>query len=122
MARRERQKPVIVDGFPYLYWIREMPYDKLDAVPLRIVFRADFGHRSFCTITGLTNREYWHDFPIWNPDVTIAVTPRVVCNLIRYARTQGWDPVGTSANYSLATDNASLAFIRNDDSVNEKKD
>jgi hypothetical protein len=116
MTRRQRQKPVIVDGEPYLYWIRELPFDDADAVPLRVVLRADFGTRSFCTITGLTNREYWHDFPIWDPDVTISVTPKVVCNLIRFARTQGWNPVSTRTNFSIATDNASLSSIREDES------
>ncbi len=113
--RRTRPKPLIVDGEPYLYWIRELRYDSNGAVPLRVVVRADFGTRSFCTINGLSNREYWHDYPDWNPAACISLTPGVVCQLIRYTRTQGWEPTESRTNVVFSLDNSAIDPMHSSD-------
>lgn len=112
--RIKKQKPLMVDGNPYLYWVRELDYDKDGAVPLRVVVRADFGARSFCTITGLTNRARWHDYPDTCEGTPVALTPHVVCNLIRHAHAEGWTPNVLRTNIELCIDNSFLVEFGRD--------
>lgn len=108
-TRKPNPKRLEIDGNPYIYWVRALPYDETDAVPLRVVIRADFGNRSTCTFTGLKNRERWHDYPNWNQELTIAITPKVVCDLVHYAHGVGWEPLSDRANLTLVVDNAILS-------------
>ncbi len=108
-TRKSNPKRLQIDGNPYIYWVTELPYDETGAVPIRVAIRADFGNRSTCTFTGLKNRERWHDDPNWNPEMTIAITPKVVCDLVHYAHGSGWEPVGDRANLFLVVENALLS-------------
>ncbi len=99
-----RNKPLVVDGQRYLASVT-VTYD--DAVNLRVIFRADFGTRSFVTITGLHNFDYFHHYGHWsNEDYSetkdmIEITPRMLALLIQYARNQGWSPEFDKSNRHL---------------------
>jgi hypothetical protein len=108
-TRKSNPKRLEINGIPYIYWVRELPYDDTGAVPLSVVIRADFGTRSTCTFTGLKNRERWHDYPNWNQELAIAVTPKVVCDLVHFAHGAGWDPSGVRANLTLEIENSLLS-------------
>ena len=105
-TRKSNPKQLNIDGNSYIYWVRELPYDDTDAVPLNVVIRADYGSRSTCTLIGIRNRERWHDYPNWNPESVIAITPKVIRDLIHYAHRAGWDPASNRANLTLEIDNS----------------
>lgn len=108
-TRKTNPKRLVIQGNAYIYWVRQLPHDESGAVPLHVVVRADFGTRSTCTITGLHNRERWHDYPDWNHESVIAITPKVVCDLIHYAHNAGWNPSDVRTNLTFEVDNSFLS-------------
>ncbi len=98
-----------IDGRRFYYRVNELPFDESGAVPLQVGIRADFGTKSYCKVTGLTNREYWHDFPDWDPDAIIQITPRIFRKLILYGLSTGWDPASSHSNFTFAIDNSFVA-------------
>jgi len=55
------------------------------------------------------------DYPDFDPAKTFAITPRVMCELIRYALDNGWNPAYSKSQceIQLVTDNllAIIAYI-----------
>lgn len=72
--------------------------------------RAAFGEKALCVINGLINRSYWHDYPHVEEmrKRSIAITPRVVCEIIRWAHRSGWNPDADKSVLELQLDNQSL--------------
>lgn len=97
-----------------------------DVVPLRVTVRADFGTRSFVTIRGLQNYDYFHHYGHWAQEGhsaetdKIEITPRMLAALIHYAHDNGWSPESENSNRHLAITNidakALLAAYDQDDS------
>ncbi|WP_254512924.1 hypothetical protein [Anatilimnocola floriformis] len=98
----KKTRPYAIDGRDYSVSISATAIDFDGNVPLCVSFRAEFGNRSVCQVRGLTNRSFWHDYPENTP--RISLTPKIVCQLIRYAHVQGWDPVGSKSNMELSAD------------------
>ena len=111
MPRKSNRKSYFVDGDNYVASITECGYDETGAVRLRITVTAEFGTNSTCILEGLTNREFWHDYPDYDPGQTISITPKTVCELIRYARRNGWDPISSRSNQRIQLTNELLAEI-----------
>ena len=107
-------KPYDVDGKPYTVAISVADIDEQNCVHLRVTIRAEYGTRSFCTVKGLVNRSYWHDYP----DIeemrkrTISITPALICHIIRHALVTDWDPESDAQNQSLLLDNEFLAGLK----------
>jgi len=103
-----RNKPVVVDGRRYL---ASVTASYAETVQLRVTIRADFATRSFATIHGLRNFDYFHHYGNWsNEDYcestdTIAITPRMLAALIRYVRQNGWNPDSEIANRRIELTN-----------------
>jgi len=92
-----------IDGRQYFVSVSGGEIDAENNVHLRIAIQADFGHRSYCIVRGVTNRSFWHDYP--NVELmrenSISVTPRVVSNLIALAHSEGWNPEVSKSNFEL---------------------
>ena len=101
MPRKSKRKTYSVDGESYTASIVECGYDETGGVRLRVTATADFGTGSTCMLEGLTNREFWHDYPEFDRDQAISITPKTVCDLIRHARTHGWDPTTSKSNVRI---------------------
>lgn len=103
-----RRKPFVVDGQPYKASLTATIHKFVD---LRLTLQADFGNRSFCTIRGLRNFAYYFNYGYWNeddysePEQTVAVTPRMVAALIRFARHNGWSPESSVSNRQITITN-----------------
>jgi hypothetical protein len=82
-----------------------------DVVNLRVTIRADFGTRSFVTITGLHNFDYYDHYGYWSKEGfsettdLIEITPRMLVALIRYAHDNGWEPETIRSNQHLELTN-----------------
>jgi hypothetical protein len=99
-----QRKPFIVDG--HRYEVSVTASYEAD-VKLRVTIRAGFGNHSCCTIRGLRNFDYYHNYGYWNDEAfsevndTISITPRFIASLIRYARHNGWSPDTSKSNLQL---------------------
>jgi hypothetical protein len=96
--------------------------DALGDVPLRISIRAHFGTRSCCTVRGLTNRCFWHDYPEIEEmrRNAVSITPRHVCALIVMAHSKGWNPETSKSSFDLpATREDIRALIAEQATANE---
>ena len=111
MSRKSNRKSYIVDGDNYVASIAECGYDESGGLRLRVTVTADFGTKSTCMFEGLINREYWHDYPDFDPARTISITPKTICELIRYARNNGWDPVSSKSNQRIQLTNDLFSLI-----------
>jgi hypothetical protein len=111
-----RRKPFVVDGRSYE---ASVTATYTDVVNLRITFRANFGNRSFCTITGLRNFDYYYHYGYWNDPKysqltdTIAVTPRMISLLVSFARENGWLPETEKSNHEIAISNDAAKLLVN---------
>jgi hypothetical protein len=101
-----KTRPYTVDGRDYVVSISDAAIDPEGNIPLRISLRAEFGSRSVCLVRGLTNRSFWHDYPHIDKmeAAAVSVTPKIVCELIRLAHRQGWDPNASKSNFELSAD------------------
>lgn len=112
-----RRKPYSVDGQRYEV---SLTATYGDVVRLRLTIRADFANRSFCTINGLRNFDYYHNYGYWNDrdysetSDEIAVTPRLIAALIRYARQNGWSPETARSNHQIAVTNIDAKSLLNE--------
>jgi hypothetical protein len=103
-----KRKPFLVDGHRYEVSVTAT-YEA--HVKLRVTIRADFGSRSFCTIKGLHNVDYYYNYGYWDDETfsevseTISVTPHLITSLIRYARSKGWSPETSKSNQQLEITN-----------------
>jgi hypothetical protein len=103
-----QRKPFTVDGHRYKVSVTAI-YDA--HVNLRVAVRAEFGNRSYCTIKGLRNVDYYYNYGYWdNPTFsetsdTVSITPRLIASLIRYARNNGWSPETSKSNLQLEITN-----------------
>lgn len=110
---KSKGKQYEVDGRPYCVAISVSEIDEADAVHLRVTIQAGYGTHSFCTVKGLLNRSYWHDYP----DIeemrqrAISITPAVVCHIIRHALNTEWKPKTEKANRTILLDNQFLATL-----------
>jgi hypothetical protein len=93
MRRRSlRRKPFVVNGQEYQVSVTAT-YEQV--VEMRVTLRAEFGTRSFCTIRGLKNVAYYHNYGYWNDPEhcasrdEISVTPRMISALVMFARENG---------------------------------
>jgi hypothetical protein len=110
-----RRKQFVVDGRKYVVSITAVGEHSDEPVTLRITIRADFGHRSFCTIRGLRNYERWWNYGYWmKADYSestaranqISVTPHLIAELIRLAHERGWNPDDCKTNHELQIENS----------------
>jgi hypothetical protein len=113
-----RRKPFSVDAQSYEVSITAI-YD--GKVELRVTIRADFGHRSFCTIRGLRNFDYYYNYGDWacgestETNSAFAITPRMAAALIRHARRNGWSPETCPANHEIELTNVdAIALLARD--------
>ena len=103
-----QRKPFAVDGNRYVVSITAT-YEA--RVMLRVTIRAAFGNRSYCTVKGLQNVDYYHNYGYWDDETfseasdTISITPRLIASLIRYARDNGWSPESSKSNRQLEITN-----------------
>lgn len=112
-----RNKMLVVDGHPYEASLTAL-YE--DVIHLRLTVRAGFGSRSFCTFNGLRNFDYYYNYGDWGDIDSIAVTPRLICVLIRYARSNGWEPASCKSNRVIALTNLTAkSLLDDDDTPNE---
>jgi hypothetical protein len=114
-----RQKPFIVDDQRYEASLTAM---YADAIQLRLTIRADFGYRSFCTFNGLQNFDYYHNYAHWNDIESIAITPRMISALIRYARRNGWEPDSSKSNQQIDVTNKDAKFLLDDYNAEHESD
>ncbi len=111
MSRKAKRKSYAVDGENYVASITECGFDESGAVRLHVTVTAEFGTNSTCILEGLTNRKFWHDYPNFDPDRTISITPKAICQLIRFARSNGWDPLSCRSNQRMQLTNECFARI-----------
>jgi hypothetical protein len=100
------RSPMTVDGKPYEASLNATYPDDSGPIAIRVTIRADYGHRSVCIFRGFTNLEYWFNYGEYDPEKVIAITPRVIADLIRFAHTQGWDPDRSKSNVEIEADNS----------------
>lgn len=112
-----RQKSFIVDNQRYEASLTAM---YADAIELRLTLRADFGYRSFCTFYGLQNFDYYYNYGHWDEIESIAITPRMISALIRYARRNGWEPDSSKSNQKINLTNQDAKSLLDDDNVNKE--
>ena len=109
------RKPMTVDGRPYVASVNATYPEGIGPLAMRVTVRAEYGYRSVCTFRGLTNQEYWFNYGEYNPNTVIAITPRVIAGLIRFALGQGWDPVHSKSNVEIETDNTVIRDLMQQD-------
>ena len=112
-----RHKPFIVDDQRYEASLTAM---YAETVQLRLTIRADFGNRSFCTFNGLQNFDYYHNYGHWDVVDSIAITPRVISALIRYARRNGWEPDSSKSNQQINLSNRDAESLLGDYNPNHE--
>lgn len=106
-----RKKPFNVDNQRYE---ASLTAKYADAIQLRLTIRADFGNHSFCTFSGLQNFDYYHNYGRWDDIDSIAITPRLICALIRYARRNGWEPEASKSNRQIDLTNPAAKSLLDD--------
>ncbi len=77
-----------VDGRQYLVAVRSSGPNADELVKVGITIKAGYGTNSVCIIRGMLNW-WWRDT---GTTPGFQVTPRVICDVIRYAHEQGWNP------------------------------
>ena len=82
--------------------ISDTGFDQKFNVRMRVTFRAQFGTRSVCLMRGLTNQSHYENRE--ELEKRISITPKVVCELIRQAHREGWDPEGSRTNFEWFVD------------------
>lgn len=103
-----KRKRFVVDGHRYEVSVTAT-YEA--RITLRVTIRANFGNHSYCTINGLQNVDYYHNYGYWDEETfseasdTISITPRLIASLIRYARNNGWSPETSKSNLQIETTN-----------------
>jgi len=114
---KSKGKHYEVDGRSYSVAIAVSGIDEADDVHLRVTIQAEYGTRSFCTVQGLVNRSYWHDYPHIEEmrKRTISITPSLVCHIIRHARDNEWNPESETTNRRIQLDNRLLAALQTKD-------
>lgn len=105
------RKPMTVDGRAYIASITAVYVAAGSPLTMRLTIRADFGHRSYCTFRGLTNHAYYFNYGEYDPEQSISLTPRVVADLIRFAHSQGWEPMQSRSNFEVESDNDAVRQI-----------
>ena len=108
---KSKKKKLGVDDLPYVACVSENGRTADDGVKLRVIVQAEYGRRSLCVISGMVNRDYWLDFPNNDMSNTFAITPRVICELIRHALANGWVPTESKTQASVKLDNDKLFAI-----------
>ena len=100
---KSKSKKLIVDNQHYTVGLSGGPFDSDEMVPIRLSIRAEFGHRSFCTVRGLVNSwrygGYWYDDSA--TPTNIQITPASCCEIIRLARKRGWSPDRQKTNFEM---------------------
>ena len=108
---KSKQKHLVVDGNRYIACVSENGRVSDGGVKLRVIVRAQYGCESLCVISGMVNRDYWYDFPDIELEKTFAITPRVICELIRHALANGWSPIESKTQMLVEIDNDVLFSI-----------
>ena len=108
---KSKQRRLVVDELPYIACVSENGYTNDGGIKLRVIVQAGYGHESLCVIAGMVNRDYWRDFPDYDPENTFSITPRVICELIRFALTNGWSPTESKTQTMVELDNDGLFAI-----------
>jgi len=108
---KSKQKRLVVDELPYIACVSDNGRTEDGGLNLRVIIQADYGLESLCVIAGMVNRDYWYDFPDIDIEKTFAITPRVICELIRYALDNGWSPAESKTQASIVLDNDGLFAI-----------
>ena len=105
---KSKRKNYTVDGLKYTACINECGYTSDGAMKLNVAILAEYGKKSLCIVEGMANREYWADYPDFDAHQTFAITPRVICEIIRYAHRSGWSPQTDKSNKRIKLDNDGL--------------
>lgn len=108
---RSKQRHLVVDELSYIACVSENGHTEDGGVKLRLVVQAEYGYESLCVIAGMVNRDYWLDFPDTDVGKTFAITPRVICELIRHALASGWSPTESKTQALIEIDNDQLFAI-----------
>ena len=111
----KKSRSYVVDGQDYAVSISDAGRDAEGNVLLRISFRAQFGSRSVCLVRGLTNRSFWHDYPEIEKmrSAAISITPAIICELIRLAHREGWNPNVSKSNFEFAANREVVQALAN---------
>lgn len=110
---KSKRKRLIVDDMPYVACVSENGQTEDGGVRLRVIIEAEYGYKSLCVIAGMVNRDYWLDYPNIDTENTFSITPRIICELIRHALTNGWSPTVSKTQTTIKLDNDGLfAIIR----------
>jgi len=118
MAMPKHSRIYQFEGREYAVSISAAKLDEQGNVALHISIRADFGTRSFCTVRGVTNRSFWHDYPDIEEmrKIAISITPRHLSALIARAHSSGWNPGASKSNFELLATRMDIqALIGQDD-------
>ena len=105
---KSKRKNLVVDDLKYTSCVNEAGYTEDGAVKLNVAVRAEYGTKSLCIIEGMANREYWSDYPNYDPSRTFSITPRVICEIIRHALQNGWDPNERKSDIRIQLNNEGL--------------
>ncbi|MEM9940488.1 MAG: hypothetical protein AAF939_02785 [Planctomycetota bacterium] len=108
---KSKRKRYIVDQLPYTACITEHGISEDGGIQLGVAIKADYGLRSLCLIRGTVNRSYWMDYPDFDPNKSFSITPRVVCDLIRFAIANVWSPATSKSQMEFRVDNQKLSSI-----------
>jgi hypothetical protein len=108
---KSKRKHYVVDDRPYTACVNENGTTADWGVKLSVAIKAEYGMCSLCLIKGIVNREYWKDYPNFDPTKTFAITPRVICRLIQNALKNGWDPMVSKSQCNMQMDNEALLAI-----------
>lgn len=108
---KSKQRRLVVDKLPYIAFVSENGYTDDGGVRLRVIVQSEYGYESLCVIAGMVNRNYWLDFPNIDIEKTFAITPRIICELIRYALANGWSPTESKTQFLIEIDNDRLFAI-----------
>ena len=108
---KSKQRRLVVDELPYIACVSENGRTQDGGVKLRVIAQAEYGCESLCVISGMVNRDYWFDFPNIDLENTFAITPRVICELIRYSLNNGWSPTKSKTQALIEIDNDQLFAI-----------
>ena len=116
---RSKRGRFSVDGMPYIACVSSNGRTDDGGVRLRVIIAAEYGFKSLCIVSGMVNRDYWYDFPNIDRNKTYSITPRVVCEIIRYALGNGWSPSGSKTQTRLNLDNDGLSAIIKSQEIRE---
>jgi hypothetical protein len=93
-----------VDHNQYVVKVSAERTDADGTVHVRVTLRAQYGTRSVCIVRGFENLDQWSYAwlkPDFVPIDVIAITPGVVCRLIKWAHQAGWNPAEVKSNVEL---------------------